>query len=138
MATELSNMKQSELNRAKFAYDCVNSVLSKSQKTKESYKSYVKKIPTYIQVNGLAGALAFIFSKKGEGSPTKEAYKEIYKQIDDWLKQNLKKNNDEDLVKWVIEQESKLYKAITIEVLSLFSWIRRFAEGKIEGEENNE
>ncbi len=137
MTTELSNMKQSELNRAKFAYDCVDSVLSKNKKTQESYKSYVKKIPTLIQVNGLAGTFAFVFSKKGDKEGQKEAYKIIYEQVDNWLKQNYKNDNNEELAKWIIEQNPKLYKAITIEVLALFSWLKRFAEGMIEGEENN-
>ena len=138
MANDLSNMKRTELDRAKFAYDCVNSVLSKSNKTQESYKSYVKKIPTLIQVNGLAGTFAFVFSKKGDKEGQKEAYKIIYEQVNDWLKQNYKKDNDEELVKWIIEQNPKLYKAITIEVLAFFSWLKRFAEGMIEGEESNE
>ncbi len=138
MATELSNMKQSELDRAKFAYKCVNDVLSKSQKTKESYKSYVKKIPTLIQVNGLAGTFAFVFSKKGDKEGQKEAYKMIYEQVDNWLKQNYKKDESEELVEWIIKQNPKLYKAITIEVLALFSWLRRFVEGMIEEVENNE
>jgi len=76
MTTKLSNMKQSELDRAKFAYDCVDEVKDKS--FRGNYKSYVKKIPTLIQVNGLAGTFAFVFSKKGEGSKQKEAYKIIY------------------------------------------------------------
>ncbi|WP_297457206.1 type III-B CRISPR module-associated protein Cmr5 [Persephonella sp.] len=138
MATELSNMKQSELNRAKFAYDCVNSVLENSSEIQEKYQSYVKKIPTYVQVNGLAGTFAFIFSKKGKGSASKEAYKIIYEQVNDWLRQNYKKNNDSELMEWIINQDPKLYKAITIEILALFSWLKRFAEGMIEGEESNE
>ena len=135
MTTKLSTMKQSELDRAKFAYNCVDKV--KDKPFKGNYKSYVKKIPTLIQVNGLAGTFAFIFSKKGKGSNPKEAYEIIYKQVDDWLKQNYKKNNNGELVKWIIEQNPKLYRAITVEVLALFSWLKRFAEGMIEEEEKN-
>ena len=137
MATDLAKIKKIELDRAKFAYECVDKVEDKP--FKENYKSYVKKIPTLIQVNGLAGTFAFIFSKKGEGSKQKEAYKIIYEQVDNWLKKNYKKNNDEELIKWIVNiEDPKLYKAITIEVLALFSWLKRFVEGMIEGEENNE
>jgi CRISPR-associated protein Cmr5 len=103
MTTKLSTMKQSELDRAKYAYDCVSDVENKSYKG--NYKSYVKKIPTLIQVNGLAGTFAFIYSKKGSGSKQKEAYKIIYEQVNNWLNQNYKANNrDKELVEWIIEQ----------------------------------
>jgi len=136
MTSKLTTIKQSELDRAKYAYDCVNKV--KDKEFKGNYKSYVKKIPTLIQVNGLAGTFAFVFSKKGEGSKQKEAYRTIYQQVDKWLKKNYKNNDETELIEWIITRDPKLYKAITIEVLALFSWLRRFAEGMIEGEEANE
>ncbi len=166
---KLSNMKQSELNRAKFAYDCVNDAvkvlkdkeniifetINNSErykldtnnyfKTTKYYKSYVKKVPTYIQVNGLAGTFAFIFSKMTKNKENKEKGSEnnpysdwdlIYFQTWEWLNKNYKKGKEKDeLMEWILELDSKLYKAVTIEVLSLFSWLRRFAEGMIEDEE---
>ena len=169
MATDLSNMKKTELNRAKFAYNCVknaeealkgeelifeslhdakryNLKENKYFKTSKYYKSYVKKVPTLIQVNGLAGTFAFIFSKMTKKKDNKEKgtkqnpygdWDLIYFQTWEWLNQNYKVNDkDKELVEWIIEQNPKLYKAITIEVLAFFSWLKRFAEGMIEGEEN--
>jgi CRISPR-associated protein Cmr5 len=94
----------------------------------DNYKSYVKKIPTMIQTNGLSATLAFMYSKK-------KTYEVIYNQIDKWLKEERKlKDNNEELVRWVIHLDSSKYKYITNEVMALFLWLRRFAEGMIEKE----
>jgi CRISPR-associated protein Cmr5 len=167
MTAKISHMKQSELNRAKFAYECVSNAVSALKEVKELnfqnlesiqknkyfkiskyYKSYVKKVPSLIQVNGLAGTFAFIYSKMvknkdgNEKGTEKNPYKDwdlIYFQVWEWLNQNYKSNEkSKELIEWIIEQNSEIYKAVTIEVLALFSWLKRFAEGMIEVEENNE
>ena len=172
MTNELSNMKRTELDRAKFAYECVKDAAealkgkelvfenlndakrynlkeNKYFKTSKYYKSYVKKVPTLIQVNGLAGTFAFIYSKMTKNKDNKEKgtienpygdWDLIYFQTWKWLNKNYKSHEkDKELVEWIVNIENpKLYKAITVEVLALFSWLKRFAEGMIEGEENNE
>ena len=96
------------------------------------YKSYVKKIPTLIQTNGLSATFAFMYSKK-------KTYFVIYKQIEKWLREEIKlKEKDEELVKWIISQPSSEYRYITNEVMVLFLWLRRFTEGMIEKEKGNE
>jgi len=113
--------------------DCKDKKLSKGYKElckkkndkykiADDYKSYVKKIPMMILNNGLGATFAFIYSKKKEGN----AYKLIYNQIQEWLKAN------KDLVEWIINQESQEYRATTNEVLALFNWLKRFADGMIE------
>jgi len=128
-----------EKERAKFAYMCVSKIIEKypnimDENTKKSvpskqqkeYKSYVKKIPMMILNNGLKVTFAFIYSKKQKN----EAYDLIYKQTTEWLKP------EKNLIKWIINQESQEYKATTNEVLALFNWLKRFADGMIEEEEN--
>jgi CRISPR-associated protein Cmr5 len=153
-----NNIKDLEKERAEYAYECVekflvkyaeykeidNQIKEQNIKCKESrenelckklnelknykssseYKSYVKKIPSYIQTNGLSATFAFMYSKKG-------TYEVIYKQIEDWLKQRGFEIKDE-LIKWIISRNSKDYKLVTKEVMALFLWLRRFAEGMIE------
>ena len=155
-----NNIKDLEKERAEYAYECVekdiwtpyinlkeelNDVkcdeenlseevkkkcnkLKKLRKQADEYKSYVKKIPSYIQTNGLSATFAFMYSKKG-------TYEVIYKQIEDWLKQDFKIEGE--LVKWIISQNSKEYKLITKEVMALFLWLRRFAEGMIEKDDKD-
>jgi len=113
-----------------------------------NYKSYVKKIPMMILNNGLGATFAFIYSKRkkyneqkkkraGEKENPKNAYDLIYKQVDKWLQESyIKKSKDDDLIEWIINQDSQTYQATTNEVLALFNWLKRFADGMIEEEEN--
>ena len=141
----METIKDLSKQRAEFAFKKVEDfVAEKGNNTKEAneYKSYVKKIPSMIQTNGLSATLAFMYSKK-------KTYQIIYNQIEEWLKKRGyeikdKNNKDIELVKWVvIRLDSSQYKQITNEVMALFMWLRRFAEGMIEkgndnGEESNE
>jgi len=122
--------------------------LKEKYKLAGNYKSYVKKIPMMILNNGLGATFAFIYSKKEK----EKAYKKIYLQINNWLKeQDIKsgicddecykkeKNKnckDIDLVEWIICLNSQEYRVVTNEVLALFNWLKRFADGMIEGDDN--
>ncbi|MFZ2969466.1 MAG: type III-B CRISPR module-associated protein Cmr5 [Sulfuricurvum sp.] len=134
----MSDVKDLSKARSQFAYQKVVDAIAKypnviDEKTKKSvpskqqkeYKAYIKKIPMMILTNGLGATFAFVYSKKD-----KDAYGLIYKQVDEWLKvpQNV------ELVKWIIDQESPEYRAVTNEVLALFNWLKRFADGMIEGD----
>jgi len=126
-----------EKKRAIFAYEKVDEAIIQAEKDKEDntkrkkekiqdseYKSYCKKIPSLIQTNGLSATFAFMFSKKTG------TYIYIYNQVDEWLKKRYDKDNME-LVEWCIKLDSNKYRKVTIEVLALFNWLRRFAEGRI-------
>ncbi len=122
--------------KASFTYSKVEDAISKfktDDKKQKEYKSYVKKIPIMILTNGLASTFAFIYSKKGKN----EAYKLIYEQTEEWLKKRgYKKDKGKELAKFFIDLEPMKYRMNTNEVLTLFSWLKRFAEGmiKVEGE----
>jgi CRISPR-associated protein Cmr5 len=122
-----------EQGRADFAYQCAKKG-SEISKPKE-YKSYVKKIPMMIKTNGLGATLAFAMSKKKGGN----AWELIYTQLSDWLQTEGNKylldNKTGELSQIVIQLDSGQYRAVTNEVLAFFNWLRRFAEGLIEGEE---
>jgi len=151
----MSDVKDLAKERSQFAYECATqgkSILKSFQINNEyykddKYKSYVKKIPMMILTNGLGATFAFVYSKQkkedkqkrkvGDEKNPKNGYDLIYKQVDEWLKQcHIQKSNDE-LIKWIIDQDSQLYRATTNEVLALFNWLKRFADGMIEGEEEN-
>jgi len=117
----MSSVTDIEKQRAIKAYEYVTKA-NENEKIKGDYKSYVKKIPMMILNNGLGATFAFIYSKKKEGN----AYELIYNQIQKWLKA------DKDLVEWIIFQDSQEYRATTNEVLALFNWLKRFADGMIE------
>ena len=157
------NVNDLEKGRSLFAYKKVKEAIEKypnvkddktnklvPSKQQKEYKAYVKKIPMMILNNGLGATFAFIYSKKTKN----ESYDLIYSQINEWLNKNYKngqcnkenecykdKNIDcqkVDLVEWIICLDSQEYRATTNEILALFSWLKRFAEGMIEGDENGE
>ena len=125
----MSSVTDIEKKRARKAYEYVTKA-NENEKIKGDYKSYVKKIPMMILNNGLGATFAFIYSKKKEGN----AYELIDKQVLRWFSLDEK----EDLVKWIIDQESQEYRATTNEVLALFNWLKRFADGMIEDKKNDE
>lgn len=138
-----------ENGRAKFAFECAKEGANLSNPSE--YKSYVKKIPMMIQTNGLAPALAFVFSKSNGTDSSSQAYKKIYTQIESWLKKDPKnylssvssvasqanpggKGNTAhpDFIQKIINMDSDTYRATTKEVLDFLAWLKRFAEGLIE------
>ncbi|AYQ36639.1 type III-B CRISPR module-associated protein Cmr5 [Runella sp. SP2] len=105
------------------------------EKYGKEYKAYVKKTPMMVKTSGLGATLAFIMSKKKDGN----AWALIYNQVDNWLKTSdnhyLINNKNGELSEIIIQLESGQYRAVTNEVLALFNWLRRFAEGLIEGDD---
>lgn len=138
-----SKIKGIEQGRAKFAYECAveGSKQNKDKKVDGAYKSYVKKIPMLIKTNGLGAAFAFIKSKMKNDKDKKEfAYHLVYMQTAIWFKEHRsyllpELTNENNLVDEIIKLNSNQYRAVTNEVLALFNWLRRFAEGLIEADE---
>lgn len=144
MSDRTSNLKGIENGRAEFAFLCAKEAKDKFKKNASDYKSYAKNIPMMIKTNGLGATLAFILSKSKDkaenGKYSKgQSYMLIYEQVKEWLNSDQKKyllekadEKENELVNKVISLESTPYRAVTIEVLALFNWLRRFADGLIE------
>lgn len=161
MAKTINGIEQ---GRADFAYQCAldgKNISTKKQLQEydnqwfkdDKYKSYVKSLPMMIKTNGLGATIAFVFSKKakekevnrvrhnpGTEPNPKNAYDLIYAHINHWL--HLPENvylldgkESLELTLAIVELPSGQYRAVTNEVLALFNWLRRFAEGLIEGDE---
>ena len=129
-----------EQGRASFAYEKVFAAKGTLGSNDKKYKSYVKKIPMLIKTNGLGATLAFIKAKSKPNSDEGKVYELIYKHITAWLKSDekglLNIKDDDDLVKVIISLDSAEYRAVTNEVLAFLNWLRRFADGLIEGDED--
>ncbi len=139
----MPKMNGIEQGRARYAFQCASNAKANLKVAKE-YKSYVKKIPMMIKTNGLGATFAFIFSKGVSGGTisTEKSYGLIYKQVADWM---LEKEYDRtflmqgsgnaiEFAHRITQLNSVQYRAATMEVLALFAWIRRYAEGLITGE----
>ena len=64
---------------------------------------------------------------------------ETAKAISEFVAYDKKKiidlQNNKDLIDTIISQDSNMYRFTTIETLSFLGWLRRFADGLIEGDE---
>ena len=159
-----SNLKTLEAQRAYYAYKFAQEADSIFHEKKAiatygsqapnnyyhdpNYKSYVKKIPTWIKTNGLGAAFAFIMSSrttqtkgKAIGSETncKNAYDLIYEQIAFYIKKERsyllnKEHEQADLMLAITQLNSADYRAITIEILALSTWLIRLTDGIIQYE----
>jgi CRISPR-associated protein Cmr5 len=150
----ISTLRGIEQTRADFAYKCALEAKNSQQNAvqidgeyfkSKNYKSYAKKVPMLVKSNGLGATFAFILSKKGkekdrvqpgQRNNPKNAYDLIYKQTAEWI--NTKYPFQGDFSQFIITQNSNEYRAVTNEVISLFTWLRRFAEGLIEGEDDGD
>lgn len=122
-----------ENGRVKKAYDFVKEIMDKDDEIKKEYKSYVKKIPSMILTNGIGPTIAFMYSKKG-------TYEIIYNQIQDYLKSDIslrfRLSKDTGLIEAITTLDSINYKLLTAEIMALFNWLRKFAEGMLEVDDN--
>lgn len=137
-----SRIRKIEENRASEAFKCISERINceniDKDKLKE-YKSYIKKLPMLVKVNGLGSALAFVYSKKIK----KDSYGWLYDDIKGWLTMSpylfyINNKFKGELVENIINLDSQDYKAVTKEVLAFLNWLKRFAEGSIEGDEFEE
>ena len=127
---KVNKVKENEEDWLKNYYD----------KLEKSYNSYVKKTPTLIQTNGLGSTLAFYKSKFGSMpdeklSAEKRAYKLLYEHLNGWFKKQKKSN--QDILEWIISENTSSTEVfqVTKEILALLSWMKRFAEAELKGEE---
>ncbi len=115
-----------EKGRAAYAYKQVSVYFnSKPEKQQKEYRSYLKKLPAMIQMNGLGQTFAFYSSQGG-------TYQDIYNQISLWLGERYEESFfDKGAVEAIISMNSGDYRMMTVEVMALSNWMRRFADGLI-------
>jgi len=141
MPSTISNKSQ---ERASFAYSCISDSITgangpnlNKDQLKE-LKSHIKNIPMMIRTNGLGAAFAFVFSKakRGQG-PEKE--KKDYMAIEDftcrWIseKQEILSLNGKKFHAALIANETtpEQYRLCTREIVALYTWLKRYADGMI-------
>jgi CRISPR-associated protein Cmr5 len=126
--TSQNLMRTIEHGRAKFAYERVQTVVENEKVWRSDYKSYLKRIPMLIKINGLAATIAFILKKDSK------AYKRIYNDCTEWIKTDPKglfNLGGKDLIEYILDLNSSEYRAFTTEILSFIKWMSRFANGMI-------
>jgi len=112
-----------ENNRANFAYNIVMRV----NQNRNEFKSWSKKVPVLIKTNGLGQTLAFLKARSNKLET--DIMDIMLQEIEKWLVWKGEINAGEDIVKKITEIDSHVYQRWTREIIMLFNWIRRFAEG---------
>lgn len=117
---------------SQFAYQQVKK-LSSDQK---EFRSLARSFPSMLQMNGLGAAIAFLYSKK-EG---KNAHASLYACIEEWAGTECMKripnfDSKDDLMNCIVKLDSNMYRLFTNEIMHLCLWIKRFAEGMLDSEQ---
>ncbi|MEO0298081.1 MAG: type III-B CRISPR module-associated protein Cmr5 [candidate division WOR-3 bacterium] len=123
-----------ETENAKWAFEKVKSVSNETYSGK--YKSYIKKMPMLIKVNGLAATLAFILSKSGEDNDDKRAYKKIGDQIIEFFNtnNNWKYTEMKEVIEKIVSLNSLEYRENVEKINNILYWMKRFVDGLIKKE----
>jgi CRISPR-associated protein Cmr5 len=122
-------------SRAETAFKYVQEIKGNHTAIEKKYKSLVRKTPMRIKVNGLGATLAFVFSKKNKN----EHHQQLYQHIKRWLNDiGMIDLGGEEFVAKVVAMEKAEYRVVTNELLAFLAWLRRFVDGMIEGEEDDE
>jgi CRISPR-associated protein Cmr5 len=126
-----------EQERAAHAWDAIQADV-KNKEIEKAYKPLAAGSPADIQINGLGQTLAFWLAKANSKKP-KPQYSALYKHVSGWVAKRLKKEGIEipnnDLLNWVISTATtEQYRRATAEASAYLLWLKRFAEGHLEGE----
>ncbi len=128
--------------RAKQAWDDIQSVINRSDEFKKKYGSLARKVPMLVLTNGLGQTLAFLVSKaKLKEAPQKrgadaQASGEVFKHLSVWTMSQLAPSaGNQDLLRWVLNNDSAAYRRATVEALAYLMWLKRFAEAELPTEE---
>jgi CRISPR-associated protein Cmr5 len=144
----------SKLNaRAEWAWRVTESIPS-TGKGRSRYGTVARKLPSYLQTNGLGQTLAFLYSKAEAGNPkatvpAKETGDGLMLlHLGAWLQgkrpppapqEGASKTlnlmvNANDVMRWLTSLDAEAYRAASHEARECALWLRRFAEGRIEGD----
>lgn len=108
--------------RALSAWKQIEEVRSKGHFSE--YLSLVRGFPASIQRDGIGPSLAFLASKG------KNEHRDLQNHLSQWVLLRFKQKPADDLLEWLIKQDSNTYRRATTETLAYLTWLKRFAEAK--------
>lgn len=120
------NPRDLDRSRAQEAWENIQHVINQHYQAK--YGSIARKIPTLIQINGLAQTLAFL---KAKG---KEHHIQMFEHLSTWVCSRLNSGTG-NLLDRILKMDSQSYRLATSEALAFLQWLKRFAEAELDSEE---
>lgn len=125
-----SDRSQSELARAAHAYECAKAATEAG--LLDGYYSLARKLPMYIQSNGIGVAFAFIKSKRNEPAKNLNEHRKLYDDISSWISDPacpFSVPKREDITGYLVKLPASSYRTYMREVLAYLNWLRKFTEG---------
>lgn len=130
-----------EQARAAYALKWLELAQQQSGIKKPELKSYVRRLPGMIQMNGFGQAMAFYYSQSQSDRPQKEAYRQIYELVNNWLCTQAPHHQQSSspvygdgkngLMAAITSHDQQLYRQAQAETLALLRWVKKFAEALI-------
>lgn len=127
------SLQKLEQGRAAYAFDEIDRHIKNQRISDDLLRSYIKKMPSMIQINGLGQTIAFYYSKRS-GKKEGIVYDAIYHTIQTWLKTKFPDyfKEHQELVQAVINVHSSEYRLLTVETLALLNWMKKFVDGMVQ------
>jgi CRISPR-associated protein Cmr5 len=114
-----------------------------NEKFHKRYGTLARKLPSYLQVNGLGQTMAFLYSKSKEGAESGGAEQMLCRQLGTYLREVLGLAVDQaalagEIMRFVIDCEPDEYRRASREAMGVSQWLKRFAEGSFGTEQDDE
>lgn len=131
-----------EQQRAEFALKRITEAVEKPEGGKYKHsqvKSFARRFPSMVQSNGFGQAVAFFYAKRNDY----EAYGTIYYLLEDWLTRDgqvysaAKEGPAPKLLYAITQGDQQAYRLATAETQALMIWVKKFAQGLIQAEEDS-
>ena len=125
-----------EQARASYALKSLTDVLQNSNDDSNfkhsELKSYIRRLPGMIQMNGFGQAVAFYYAKS-KSSQGKNAYGVVYRIVEGWLCEGHQiyshtNQGSHRLLTAITENDQQAYRAAQAETHALMRWLTKFAE----------
>lgn len=129
----MKGVKNINRKKAIFAFESIN---QESIVKCENFKSDLRELPMYIYTNGLIATLLFVL-KKGKNGKEKNSYGKIQDIIENYIKNSsindltYRENDLNKFVDFLLDTDSKQYRRITLDIVSLLDWLIKFSDGMI-------
>lgn len=125
-----------EQARAVYALKWLESAKKQNGIKQPELKSYVRRLPGMIQMNGFGQAMAFYYSRQKN-----EAYRQIYELVSNWLCSSVPHHQQssapvysdakEGLMVAITSNDQQHYRQAQAETLALLRWVKKFTEALI-------
>lgn len=128
-----------EQARASYALNSLTEILQNSSDDTNfkhsELKSYIRRLPGMIQMNGFGQAIAFYYAKSAS-SNGKNAYGVVYQIVEGWLCEGHQiyshtSQGPHRLLTAITENDQQAYRTAQAETHALMRWLKKFAEALI-------